>query len=50
MLAYVKKLRIAEVAIPTIYAGEKSYLNPVRYGFNVLTVVRGYQRGKYHAM
>lgn len=43
-------LRIAEVAIPTIYAGEKSHLNPVRYGFDVLSVVRDYRRGKYRAM
>jgi hypothetical protein len=50
VLARVKGLRIAEVAIPTIYAGEKSHLNPVRYGLDVLSVVRNYRRGKYHAM
>lgn len=50
VLARVKGLRIAEVAIPTIYAGEKSHLNPVRYGLDVLSVVRDYRRGKYHAM
>ena len=50
VLARVKGLRIAEVAIPTIYAGEKSHLNPVRYGLDVLTIVRNYRRGKYHAM
>ena len=50
VLAHVKKLRISEVAIPTIYAGEKSHLNPIRYGFDVLSVVRDYRRGKYHAM
>jgi hypothetical protein len=38
------------VAIPTIYAGEKSHLNPVRYGLDVLSVVRDYRRGRYHAM
>ena len=32
VLARVKGLRIAEVPIPTIYAGEKSHLNPVKYG------------------
>jgi len=50
VLAHVKKLKIAEIAIPTIYAGEKSHLNPVKYGFDVLAVVRDYRRGRYHAM
>jgi glycosyltransferase involved in cell wall biosynthesis len=50
VLAKVKDLRIAEVAIPTIYAGEKSHLNPLKYGFAVLSVVREYRRGKYHAL
>jgi glycosyltransferase involved in cell wall biosynthesis len=50
VLAKVKGLRIREVAIPTIYAGEKSHLNPVRYGMDVLKVVRDYRRGKYHAL
>jgi glycosyltransferase involved in cell wall biosynthesis len=50
VLAHVKGLRIAEIAIPTIYAGEKSHLNPVKYGLDVLSVVREYRRGKYHAL
>jgi glycosyltransferase involved in cell wall biosynthesis len=50
VLAHVKGLRIAEVPIPTIYAGEKSHLNPVKYGFDVLSIVREYRRGKYHRM
>jgi glycosyltransferase involved in cell wall biosynthesis len=50
VLARVKGLRIREIAIPTIYAGEKSSLNPIRYGLDVLKVVRDYKRGKYHAM
>ena len=50
VLAKIKGLRIAQIAIPTIYAGEKSHLNPVAYGFDVLSVVRAYRRGKYHAM
>jgi glycosyltransferase involved in cell wall biosynthesis len=50
VLARVKGLRIAEVAIPTIYAGEKSHLNPIKYGFDVLSIVKDYKRGKYHAM
>jgi len=50
VLAHVKGLRIAEIAIPTICAGEKSHLNPIRYGCDVLSVVRNYRRGTYHAM
>jgi glycosyltransferase involved in cell wall biosynthesis len=48
VLAKVKGLRIREIAIPTIYAGEKSSLNPIKYGFDVLKIVRDYRRGKYH--
>ena len=50
VLARVKGLRICEIAIPTIYAGEKSSLNPIKDGFDVLKVVRDYRRGKYHRM
>ena len=50
VLAWVRGLRVEEVAIPTIYAGEKSHLNPIRYGLDVLRVIRDYKRGKYHAM
>lgn len=48
VMAKVKGLRIVEIPIPTIYADEVSYLNPIRYGFDVLSVVIGYKRGKYH--
>jgi len=50
VLARVKGLRIAQIAIPTIYAGEKSHLNPIKYGIDVLSVVRDYRRGKYQSM
>ena len=50
VLARVKGLGIAEVAIPTIYAGEKSHLRPVEYGLDVLRVVREYRRGEDHGM
>ena len=50
VLARVQGLSIVEIAIPTIYAGEKSHLNPVKYGLDVLSVVWNYKRGKYHAM
>lgn len=47
VMARVGGFRIAEVAIPTIYADEVSHLNPVRYGLDVLRVVRRYRRGGY---
>jgi len=50
VLAHVKGLKICELPIPTIYAGEKSHLNPIKYGFDVLSIVKEYRRGKYHAM
>ncbi len=43
-------LRIKEVAIPTIYADEISYLNPIKYGLDVLSVVRKYRSGYYHGL
>jgi glycosyltransferase involved in cell wall biosynthesis len=50
VLARVTRLRIAEIAIPTIYAGEKSHLNPIKYGMDVLKVVRNYRRGYYQSL
>ncbi|MCX7727051.1 MAG: glycosyltransferase family 2 protein [Chitinispirillaceae bacterium] len=40
-------LTIAELPIPTRYAGEKSYLNPISYGLRVLRVVYRYLKGYY---
>jgi glycosyltransferase involved in cell wall biosynthesis len=40
-------LRIDELPIPTRYAGEKSYLNPVWYGLRVLRVMGRYRLGRY---
>ena len=40
-------LHISELAIPTRYAGEKSYLNPIWYGLRVLRVMVRYRLGKY---
>jgi glycosyltransferase involved in cell wall biosynthesis len=42
--------RIREVAIPTIYADEKSHLNPIKYGFDVLKIVKKYRQGHYHRL
>lgn len=50
VLARIRKLRIAEIAIPTIYAGEVSHLNPIGYGLRVLGVVGDFKRGKYHRL
>jgi hypothetical protein len=47
VMARVRNLRIVEVAIPTIYAGEVSHLRPIQYGLRVLKVVRAYRRGQY---
>jgi hypothetical protein len=46
-MARTRNLRIVEVAIPTIYAGEVSHLKPVDYGLRVLRIVRDYKLGKY---
>ena len=40
-------LRIGELPIPTRYAGEKSYLNPMVYGMRVLRVLIRYHTGRY---
>ena len=47
VMAHIKGLRIQEIAIPTIYAGEVSHLKPVQYGLRVLGIVANYRRGKY---
>ncbi len=45
--ARTRGLSLAERPIPTRYADEKSYLNPVKYGLQVLTVLLHYKQGKY---
>jgi glycosyltransferase involved in cell wall biosynthesis len=50
VMGRVKGLRIRQVPIPTIYADEVSHLNPIRYGFDVLGVIAGYRRGRYHRL
>lgn len=50
VLARAKGLRIAEIAIPTIYAGEKSHLKPIQYGLDVLNVLWRYKRGYYASL
>lgn len=40
-------LKVDELAIPTRYAGERSYLNPVRYGLRALRVMARYRLGRY---
>jgi glycosyltransferase involved in cell wall biosynthesis len=48
--ARVLGLRVAELPIPTRYAGEVSHLRPLRYGLEVLGVVRRYRRGDYERL
>lgn len=50
VMAKVHGLRVVEVGIPTIYGGEVSHLQPIRYGMDVLSVLRDYRRGEYHAL
>lgn len=50
VMSKIKGLRVMEIGIPAIYADEVSYLNPIRYGFDVLSVVIGYKRGIYHCL
>jgi glycosyltransferase involved in cell wall biosynthesis len=50
VMAKIKGLKIAEVPIPTIYADEVSHLKPIQYGFDVLSVIFDYKRGKYHRL
>lgn len=45
--ARAASLVIGEIPIPTRYAGEKSYLNPVTYGMRVLGVMVNYCFGGY---
>ena len=47
VMAKIKGLRLAEIAIPTIYADEVSHLKPAQYGLNVLSVIFAYKSGKY---
>jgi glycosyltransferase involved in cell wall biosynthesis len=42
-----KKLRIADLPIPTHYGDEESHLKPIQYGFEVLGVIIKYLRGQY---
>jgi glycosyltransferase involved in cell wall biosynthesis len=50
VMARVKNQRVVEIPIPTIYADEISHLQPVRYGLEVLSILRDYRRGRYHAL
>jgi len=50
VLARIGGFGIREVAIPTRYADEVSHLNPVRYGLDVLRVVKRYRQGHYRRL
>ena len=50
VMAKINGLKIVERPIPTYYGDEVSHLKPIRYGFNVLSLVWKYKRGYYHAL
>lgn len=50
IMASVKKLRIAQLPIPTHYGEEVSHLRPIRYGFGVLSLIWAYVQGYYHRL
>jgi len=52
MIATAKSLnlKIGEHPIPTHYADEVSYLNPITYGFRVLGVMWNYMQGHYRIL
>jgi glycosyltransferase involved in cell wall biosynthesis len=47
LLSGKKKLRIADLPIPTHYGDEESHLKPIAYGFEVLKVILKNFQGKY---
>ena len=47
MMSGKKGLRIKEIPIPTRYANEKSHLNPISYGLDVLNIIFKYLVGRY---
>jgi glycosyltransferase involved in cell wall biosynthesis len=47
MLAGRRGLRVREVPIPHVYAGERSHLRPIPYGFTVLTIALAVRFGLY---
>lgn len=47
-MTHKKGLRFKELVIPTHYAGEKSNLKPIKYGFQTLKILWDYKTGKYN--
>ena len=47
MMSGKKNLKLVEVPIPTRYADEVSYLNPITYGLEVLSIIFNEKNGKY---
>jgi hypothetical protein len=50
VMARVLGLRVAEIPIPTVYAGEVSHLKPIQYGLRVLRIIGNYLLGKYGSL
>jgi glycosyltransferase involved in cell wall biosynthesis len=49
-LGCARGLVVSEMPIPTRYAKEQSYLNPVSYGIRVLGVMANYLAGRYKTL
>jgi glycosyltransferase involved in cell wall biosynthesis len=47
MLAGRRGLRVREIPIPHVYAGERSHLKPIPYGFTVLAIALAVRFGLY---
>jgi len=47
MMSGKKKIKIAEIGIPTRYAEEESHLKPIKYGLDVLKIILKEKMGKY---
>jgi glycosyltransferase involved in cell wall biosynthesis len=48
--ALARGLRVGELPIPACYAGERSHLNPLIYGFRVLGMAARYRAGYYRRL
>jgi len=50
VLAKTGDFNICEIAIPTIYEDEISHLNPIKYGMDVLKILKKYKSGYYRRL
>ena len=50
IMAIINKILIKEVPVPVIYDDEKSHLNPLGYGINVIKTIWKYKTGYFHKL